>query len=196
MVNGALPRCSNHRTMRVAPNSFSTARLDLRRIGPDDFEALYALDGDARVMASITGHALSKAETQARILVHTRHWEEHGYGLYVARLDGAVAGQIMLLRRPLMERLDAIELGYAFRPQLWGVGLATEAADGLLSIAFQTLDEPEAVAITGPQNAASRRVMEKNGLSYRCEFRFREQDSVLYGITQAQWQSRSASPQV
>jgi RimJ/RimL family protein N-acetyltransferase len=102
----------------------------------------------------------------------------------------------MLLRRPLVEGLDAIELGYAFRPQYWGRGLATEATGALLRIAFETLGEPEAVAITGPQNAASRRVMEKNGLTYRRDFLFREQETVLYGITKAQWQSKFTSPQV
>lgn len=170
--------------MRVAPETFSTPRLNLRRLQPDDFAALYALDG------------ISHAETQARIVVHSQHWKEHGYGLYLARVGDEVAGQIVLLRRPLLHGLDAIELGYAFRPQYWGLGLATEAAGGLLRIAFETLDEPEALAITGPENAAARRVMEKNGMTYRRDFVFHELDSVLYGITKAQWQSRFTSPQV
>lgn len=156
---------------------------------------MHALYGDQRVMESITGHALEPAETHARIALHTRHWDERGYGLYVAHSGSELAGHILLLRRPLVDGLDAIEIGYAFRPSYWGLGLATEAARALLAIAFDTLGEPQAVAITAPQNAASRRVMEKNGLSYRQNFIFSGTfETVLYGITKEEWLLKSTPP--
>ena len=181
--------------MANAPELLVTPRLQARRVRPGDFAAMHALYGDARVMKAITGgDPLTQAESAARVALYARHWEEHGYGLYVADYEGELAGHIMLLRRPLIEGLDAIEVGYAFRPQFWGRGLATEGTRALLGVVFEDLAEPQAVALTAPHHTASRRVMEKNGMTLRQEFQFAGKPAVLYGITQAQWRSSAAQP--
>lgn len=178
--------------MASAPEVLTTPRLHARRVRADDFAAMHALYGDARVMKAIAGaDALTEAESAARVALYTKHWDDRGYGLYVADYEGELAGHIMLLRRPLREGLDAVEVGYAFRPQFWGRGLATEGTRALLGVAFDVLGEPEAVAITSPQHAASRRVLEKNGMTLRDEFSFGGKAVVLYGITQAQWRSQT-----
>lgn len=176
--------------MASAPEHLTTPRLQARRVRADDLPAMRALYGDARVMKAITGgDPYTDAECAARVTLYTRHWEEHGYGLYVAEYEGELAGHLMLLRRPIIEGLDAIEVGYAFRPKFWGRGLATEGTRALLGIAFDDLGEPQAVALTAPHHTASRRVMEKNGMSLRQEFTFLDKPAVLYGITQAQWRA-------
>lgn len=181
--------------MLTAPEKFATARMTAERVGPDNFEEMHVIFGDQQVMGAITGQALSAAETHARVELYTGMWREKGHGLWIARnADGEVLGHVMLLRRPILEGIDAIEVGYAFRPQFWGQGYATEGTQALLQIAFDTLNEPEAIAITAPQNFASRRVMEKNGMSFRRDFIFREKfETVLYGITKDEWQQKSTS---
>ena len=49
---------------------------------------------------------------------------------------------------------------------MWGRGYATEAALAAVAFAFEELDRPEVISIAHPENAASRRVMEKAGLTY------------------------------
>ena len=55
---------------------------------------------------------------------------------------------------------------YALQPAHWGRGLATEAAAATLDWAFEHLDLEEVIGLARPDNAASRRVLEKLGLSY------------------------------
>lgn len=55
------------------------------------------------------------------------------------------------------------ELGYSFHPATWGQGLATELALTCLGWADNVLGLPEVSAFAHPDNAASRRVLDKVG---------------------------------
>ena len=73
----------------------------------------------------------------------------------------------------------------------WGLGYATEAGAAVRDEAFERLELGSIVAEHHPENAASRRVMEKLGLRF-------ERDGVtkdgwplyLYRLTRAQWETR------
>ena len=58
------------------------------------------------------------------------------------------------------------EIGYVLNPELWGLGIAAEAAEAVMRFGFDALDlfRIEARYIAG--NERSRRVMEKLGMSY------------------------------
>jgi ribosomal-protein-alanine N-acetyltransferase len=56
------------------------------------------------------------------------------------------------------------ELGYVIHPDWWGRGIATEAAELLLQLGFQTLGLHRIEATTRPDNTASWRLMEKIGM--------------------------------
>jgi len=85
------------------------------------------------------------------------------HGLWVLELrDGTFAGTCGLRR--LAARRD-VELLYSIAPALWGRGLATEAAAACLRLAFERLALPRVLgAVDGP-NVASRRVLEKLGMT-------------------------------
>lgn len=70
------------------------------------------------------------------------------------------------------------ELGYLLHPDYWGKGIATEAAQLLLRFAFDTLRLHRVEAVTRPDNIASRRVLEKLGMT---EEGLRRQDVALHG---------------
>lgn len=61
---------------------------------------------------------------------------------------------------------DCAEIGYVINPAFWGRGYATEAVNAVIRFGFQRLElnRIEARFIEG--NAASRRVMEKSGMTY------------------------------
>ena len=58
------------------------------------------------------------------------------------------------------------ELGFHFLPQFWGKGLATEAAQAVISYAFGPLALKGLFAGHHPDNAASKKVLEKLGFRY------------------------------
>jgi ribosomal-protein-alanine N-acetyltransferase len=92
---------------------------------------------------------------------------EHGFSFWLVRdrATGAVAGDCGLI--PLELRGPEIELTYRLGRRWWGRGLATEAARAALRAGFDLLGLDSVLAVTHPQNAGSRRVMEKLGMTYR-----------------------------
>ena len=60
----------------------------------------------------------------------------------------------------------AVEAAWTIAPERWGEGLATELAVASVAVAFDVLELDELIAITLPDNLASRRVMEKAGFAY------------------------------
>lgn len=78
------------------------------------------------------------------------------------RVDGEIVGNITVEQKEDVFVKDA-ELGYLLLPDMWSKGIMSEAVRRICEIAFKELD---VVRITGQvyePNAASRRVLEKNG---------------------------------
>jgi RimJ/RimL family protein N-acetyltransferase len=105
---------------------------------------------------------------QARDYIETRmigSYREHGFGMWVvaAKGEGAPAGLCGLVRRDVLPHVD---LGYAFLERWWGRGYAQEAAAAVLSHARAGLGLTTVAAIVNPDNAASRRVLEKIGFRF------------------------------
>lgn len=61
---------------------------------------------------------------------------------------------------------SVVSLGYRLRASAWGHGYATEGARALVRRAFTELGVSQIVATTMAVNIASRRVLEKAGLTY------------------------------
>jgi RimJ/RimL family protein N-acetyltransferase len=68
--------------------------------------------------------------------------------------------------RPYNLEKQFFELGFHFLPQFWGKGLASEAAQAVISYAFGPLALKGLFAGHHPQNAASARVLQKLGFHY------------------------------
>lgn len=161
---------------------FETERLMIRPFEPDrDAEPLHELWGDAEAMQFIPGGAKrTVGETRSR-LAALRGRAAEGWGFWaVEELQGGrPVGGVGLY--PLNWEGPEIELAYHVVPSAWNRGYASEAAAALLAAAWETgLDHVVAVAMPG--NAASRRVMEKLGMSLEGSTRYREFDVVRYSI--------------
>jgi len=68
--------------------------------------------------------------------------------------------------RPYNPASAIYELGFHLLPASWGKGLATEAARAVIDHAFNTVAARGLFAGHHPDNAASRRVLEKLGFRY------------------------------
>jgi [ribosomal protein S5]-alanine N-acetyltransferase len=85
------------------------------------------------------------------------------------------------------------DIGYGVRRDLWGRGIATEAAALLLGFGFGPLGLHRIFAVHHPDNVASGRVLQKLGM--RFEGRHRDhmyahgtwRDSLAYAILEDEW---------
>jgi RimJ/RimL family protein N-acetyltransferase len=112
------------------------------------------------------------------------HWRRYGFGIYglrdreTRRFVGRAG-----LRRASIDGADEIEVAYALRSEAWGRGLATAICKELVAISAAAQLAPELVAFTQPSNHRSRRVMEKAGFSYECDFEHEGTPCVLYRLS-------------
>ena len=161
------------------PDSFATQRLRAERLVAGHFDAIRAMDSDARYMA-LLGGTRTEAETRAYLARNLKHWEDYGFGLWMLRdLDGAIAGRCVL-RHLEVGGADEVELGYGLHTGYWGRGLATEVARELLRLGRTELGRPSIVAITRHDNLGSQRVLEKAGLVYERDVDHEGVPHVLY----------------
>ena len=161
------------------PDSFTTARLRVERLTPAHFDAIRAMDSDARYMA-LLGGTRTEAQTREYLARNLKHWDVHNCGLWILRdLAGTVAGRCVL-RHLDVEGTDEVELGYGLHTQYWGRGLATEIAMELLRLGRTELKRESLVAITRPENLGSQRVLIKTGLVYERDFAYDGVPHQLY----------------
>jgi RimJ/RimL family protein N-acetyltransferase len=81
-----------------------------------------------------------------------------------------------------LDDLPDIEIGWWLAPDLWGKGLATEAAECALADGFGRCGLNRIVAIARRENRASTRVMEKLGMRYEKDVEHHGIEVVLYAL--------------
>ncbi len=166
-----------------------TARLELTRIGSGDLADLCRMHRDEQVMATLGG--VRSDEVSADILAQLMaHWDEHGFGYWMARdRDGGAFGGRGGLRRVVVGGGPEVEIGYALMADHWGRGLAVELAGACARIGFEALGCADLVAFTLPTNARSRRVMERLGFVYERDVIWAGMPHVLYRLSAVDWRA-------
>ena len=156
-----------------------TARLGLRRMRAADLPDLCRMHDDPRVMTTLGG-LRDVEETQSFVRRVRRHWTRHGFGFWTVRDPGSgvIPGRGGLFCTRVGGKPD-VEVGYAFMPECWGRGLATELATESVRVGFEVLGLPDLVCFALPTNAASLRVMEKLGFHPESEVTVRGQPHVF-----------------
>ena len=146
----------------LLPAAFHTARLHARRMDETHLPFVAAMRRWSACMAAMGG-TRDLATCRLYLLRNLAHWNEQGFGMYVlSESDGGAPIGRAGLKRSVARA--GVEIAYAFLPDCWGKGYATEIAQALLALGFGRLpvDALAAVALDG--NAASRRVLEKCGM--------------------------------
>lgn len=157
-----------------------TARLRGEPLTDAHYEELCRLLGDPRVGATLGG-TRDPEQVRERLTAHTTHWRDHGFGMWLWRKgDYLVArGGLNCIR---VDGVDEVEVGWAVVPELWSQGYATELGAASLRFAFEQAALDNIIAFTLPDNAASRRVMEKLGMAYEKDIVHIELPHVLYRL--------------
>lgn len=164
-----------------------TERLLLRRFTEADAENLNALDSDPEVMRYLTGGTPTPREVierdiLPRFLQYYEPFTGFGYWAAVEKATGAFLGWICLRPPEGNERSD-VELGYRLRRAAWGQGYATEGSRALIDKGFAELGVRRVFATTYQDNLASRRVMEKLGMTLVRTFRITPEELAAPGTT-------------
>lgn len=179
-----------------------TERLVLRRFTEADADDLFDLDGDPEVMRFLTGGRPTprdeiRDETLPRFLDYYERFAGFGHWAAVEKPTGEFLGWFALHPTESGDP-DEVELGYRLRRSAWGKGYATEGSRALVRKGFADLGARRVVAETMAVNTASRRVMEKAGLTYGRTFHREwsdpiagaEHGEVEYALTKADWERR------
>jgi [ribosomal protein S5]-alanine N-acetyltransferase len=165
----------------TAPEILTTARMRGERLGPAHQGALAPILADPRVAATMGGVA-SAAEVAEQLASFEEQWDREGFGYWM--FFDARSGDPLArggLSRTEFDGRPEVEVGWTVVPERWGQGLATELGAAAVEVAFADLGLADVVAFTLPDNAASRRVMEKLGFEYEKTAPYKTYgDHVLY----------------
>jgi RimJ/RimL family protein N-acetyltransferase len=153
--------------MRAAP-VLLTPRLTLRGWRPDDRAPFAALNADAEVMRYFPG-TIARPESDALADRIEAHFARHGFGAWAVEIVGVApfAGYVGLSVPAFQAAFTpCVEIEWCLARAWWGQGYATEAARAAAHYGLETLRLPEVLSFTVPGNLASRRVMEKVGMTH------------------------------
>src|SRR6267378_5891286 len=123
-------------------------QLILRQWRDSDLEPYAAMNADPEVMRHFPA-LLTKAESAASLERLRRAIDEHGWGLWAVDVDGMFAGFTGLNSPSFSAHFTpCTEIGWRFRRESWGRGLAYRAAREALLFGFDSLRLPEIVSFT------------------------------------------------
>jgi RimJ/RimL family protein N-acetyltransferase len=170
------------------PFPLITKRLIVRPFRLSDDDAFHTVLGDPEVMKDIPGGpSPSVPATRSKLRRIIEMQDRYGLSMWalIERESNTIIGDCGLM---LVEgKGPEIELTYDIAREKWGEGFATEAAHVCLKYGFEELDLEEIIAITYPHHQASRRVMEKAGMTYRRVHRYYDRDMVVYSYTREEY---------
>lgn len=145
----------------------TTSRLRIAPMNLDHWEEYAAAWADPRMTEFIGGKPRTRNESWGKFLQGIGLWQLFGYGYwaFLDRKSGAFLGNggLAQFERDMPELAGFPEAGWAFAPDAWGKGYATEAMTAILGWADATLTCTEIRCIIDPGNFASQKVAAKLG---------------------------------
>ncbi|MFC4911979.1 GNAT family N-acetyltransferase [Actinomadura gamaensis] len=149
-------------------SALRSERLVLRRWRDEDRGPWAALNADPEVMKYFPD-VMTRAESDAQLDRFDAAIEERGFGFWAVEVAGSgrfigVTG--LSVPRFTAHFTPAVEVGWRLARDAWGHGYASEAARRSLDFAFTELGLPEVVAFTTVDNARSRAVMRRIGMTH------------------------------
>ncbi|MFI1995704.1 GNAT family N-acetyltransferase [Actinoplanes sp. NPDC020271] len=172
--------------------------VSLREFREDDAASSLSVVGDDRVTRWLSFDTRSQTEAAEMIRgAMARAQLEPRTEYYLAiEHESAFAGFVRLG----LDGVKAAKLGYAVRAELWGRGLATDAARTIIEFGFTRLGLHRISAAIGPDNAASVAVAKRLGMAYEGRIRHHVftggawRDSLLYSVLEPEWAQTQFAP--
>lgn len=157
--------------MTITTYHLRTPRLFLRNWRECDLQPFIEMNADPDVMRYFPS-LLTAAQVESGLSRIRAGLAERGWGLWAVEIPGVTdfAGFIGLSKPAFNAHFTpCVEIGWRLARAFHGQGYATEGARAALAFGFDTLGLDEIVSFTVPDNAPSRRVMEKLGMSHHAD---------------------------
>ena len=180
-----------------------TPRLALRQFTEDDVANLFDLNNDPQVMRYITGGRPTPLEELRDEVIpfHLAVYERlDRLGTWAAESAAREFLGWFHFRPGPGPDITNVDLGYRLRRSAWNKGYATEGSRALIRMGFTDLGVERVFGHTMTVNAASRRVLEKCGMTLVRTTPYEgpdviegsEHGEVEYALTKPEWQARAA----
>lgn len=162
-----------------------TKRLVLREFVPSDANALALVLSDPETMKYYPA-PIDQNGIQQWIERNLRRYAQDGVGLWamMLKVTGEMIGDCGIIRQHVEDEY-LYEIGYHLRRDLWGQGLATEAAIACREWGFANLKVDRLISLIRPENAQSGRVAERNGMTIWKEVDWRGLRHYVYAVERA-----------
>ena len=166
--------------------------LFLRDMGPDDFDALYAVLADSDIMQHYP-YTFDEARVRNWINKNIERYRVFGFGLWAVCLQssGEMIGDCGLT----MQRIGGTilpEIGYHIAKAHQRRGYAKEAAQAVRDWTFARTPFGMVYSYMKQSNLPSAAVARANGTTLLREFTDDEQEqTAIYGISRTDWETRN-----
>ncbi len=141
---------------------FETERLIVRHFREPDADDFFLLQGNPDVMRFIRP-VKNREESDAFLLEAIAGYAEPWMGRWAIeeKVTGKFIGSFVL--NPIPEDKEKTQLGYAFMPEYWGKGLATEVTIAGLEYFYYKTPLIQIFGVVEAANHASQKVLLKAG---------------------------------
>lgn len=149
--------------MKIPP-SYSFTCFNMRVLTSGDAVELHSILSDPEVIRYMPFKSAPSLERVQKIIQdHIDHWAKFRYGWWAleSKPEAKFIGWCGLEYLP---ELDETEVGYLLEKSAWGKGIASLAVKASLDFAFKSAGLNKVIGLVHPENTASLRVLEKNGL--------------------------------
>jgi ribosomal-protein-alanine N-acetyltransferase len=175
---------------------FTTERLVMRQVVPDDAPAMFEIMSDPDVMRYFGSPPMASPEEAIERVTDIRAGFAERSSIRWAitrREDGRFLGTCGFWR--LVKRHYRAEIGYELGRAWWGQGLMPEALAVALGFGFESMGLHSVEANIDPANRGSRRVLEKLGFvqegyfreSYYEPHQGRFADAAVFSLLKGDW---------
>ncbi|MFF0089309.1 GNAT family N-acetyltransferase [Streptomyces canus] len=183
------------------PISRSSARLTLRELDIEDVNAVFAIYGNPEATEHLSFEPRSREQVGqivARSIAAAVETPRTEYALAVIeRTTAALIGFGRLALDPHQQR--GATMGFALRPDAWGVGYGLETVRLLLGLGFEDLGLHRIWGARSPLNEASAKTMTAAGMVAEGTIREHIQkagkwrDSVVHSMLDHEWLATQAA---
>jgi RimJ/RimL family protein N-acetyltransferase len=166
--------------------TIATERLVLRPMTMDYLDEYVALRSEPAIARYL--RPSNRPALLERAKADQDRWNTQGYGPFAAvdRCTGKFRGRINLQQRA---DLDEIEIGWMFKREAWGQGLATEAVRAVIAWCFEVLDIKCVAAFIKPANENSHRVAHRLGMTLLRSERADSGVEQVFAISRDAWRA-------
>ena len=174
-----------------------TERLRIRPMTSDDFEAVHAYAGNSENTKYMLFGTNDEKATMDFLRMCECEWAHKEVNTFEFAIELKENGKVIGGCDISFDETEGC-VGWILHRDWWNRGLITEAGKALIDYAFETLGLLRITATCDTENAASRRVMEKLGMTQEGKFRknryYREawHDEYHYAILREEWEAQNA----